>query len=191
MTGVFAAVLVVALGYVGVLMLRMRHDWRREGQLRRSTAALTYPAYLLHLAALLIAALTRLWPMRTGTWPLAVAGGVIAIAGLAVSVAGMTRFGSVGQVSGNEPGGLVTSGIYRWTRNPQYVGWGTTLVGIALVSRSWAAVLAAIAYWGLIRLYLPLEESALERQFGSTYARYQRRTHRWFGRPASSRSAHA
>ena len=180
---VFVTGLVLAMVYTGVLVLRMRRDWRRRGALRASTAALTTPAYILHGAALAVAVMARLWPVPVAWWAAVTVGGLLVLGGLALSVAGMTRFRSVGQVGGNEPGDLVTGGVYRWTRNPQYIGWGLVLLGVGLVSRSGAAIVAAAAYWLLMRGYLPVEEAALQQQFGARYARYRRVSHRWFGPP--------
>lgn len=77
---------------------------------------------------------------------------------------------------------LVTSGPYRWTRNPQYVGVIAVVTGQGLLYRSpmvlayGAALWAAFDQW--IRVY---EEPRLQRRFGDDYRAYTRSVPRWVG----------
>jgi len=76
--------------------------------------------------------------------------------------------------------GLVTSGIYRYTRNPVYLGFVFMLVGFSLSMRT---------YWGIV-LILPLvtlinnlvikyEELSLEKKFKNQYTEYASHVRRW------------
>ena len=75
---------------------------------------------------------------------------------------------------------LVTTGIYRWSRNPMYVGLTVALLG-------WAAFLSAL--WPLLgpvifvayvnRFQIRPEERVLAERFGAEYADYARRVRRW------------
>ena len=76
---------------------------------------------------------------------------------------------------------LVTHGIYRWSRNPQAVGWALVLVGVGLIGESAMVLVLAVGFWVAFRLYLPVEEELVHRLFGDAYERYPRRTHRYFG----------
>ncbi len=78
------------------------------------------------------------------------------------------------------PRRLVISGLYRFVRNPQYVGVVLTLIGEALLTRAailfaYAAVLA-IGYHLFVTLH---EEPRLLRLFGEDYARYCQSVPRW------------
>lgn len=82
------------------------------------------------------------------------------------------------------PGGatttLVTTGIYRVSRNPLYVGFAVLYAGLGLVLGSvWALALLPVAIlavlWGAI---LP-EEAYLARKFGADYDAYRQRVRRW------------
>ena len=78
------------------------------------------------------------------------------------------------------PRRLVISGLYRFVRNPQYVGVVLIIIGEALVTRAailfvYAAVLA-IGYHLFVTLH---EEPRLLRLFGEDYARYCQTVPRW------------
>lgn len=79
-----------------------------------------------------------------------------------------------------EAGGLVTRGIYRWTRNPQYATIIPLYVGLAIAADSaQTTVLCA----GLIAVYILMavvEEPWLESAYGEPYRRYRQRVPRFF-----------
>src|SRR3569833_1265252 len=70
-------------------------------------------------------------------------GGMLVVGGVIVSAAGVGLFGRKGTaIIPHKPAAvLVTSGVYRWTRNPMYVGMALTYAGVAvLLSRLHALV---------------------------------------------------
>ena len=75
------------------------------------------------------------------------------------------------------------SGPYRYSRNPQVVGWGLTLLGAALIGRSFEALLLVVAFLLVHRLHLATEERYLERTFGEEYRRYRAKAPRFLGLP--------
>jgi protein-S-isoprenylcysteine O-methyltransferase Ste14 len=75
---------------------------------------------------------------------------------------------------------LVTSGIYRYTRNPIYLGFLLLVMGLPLYSGLYWGVLLTPFYVLLMnRLIIQHEESYLERKFGKTYTSYTSRVRRW------------
>jgi len=72
--------------------------------------------------------------------------------------AGMRQFAGPGQVSGTNPGGLVTTGIYRISRNPQYIGYLLALSGLTLARRSKDAAALTLAVAAVYRWWIPIEE---------------------------------
>ncbi len=78
----------------------------------------------------------------------------------------------------------MTDGVYRYSRNPQNVGWGLVLLGVSLAGRSGAALLLTAVFFVVFRSYIPVEERHLERTFGEEYRRYRDATPRFLGLPS-------
>ena len=75
---------------------------------------------------------------------------------------------------------LVTSGIYRFTRNPIYLGFLLMVIGLPLNSGLyWGLVMAPFYVFMINRLIIRHEETYLEQKFGKTYAGYMSRVRRW------------
>jgi protein-S-isoprenylcysteine O-methyltransferase Ste14 len=75
---------------------------------------------------------------------------------------------------------IVTSGPYRLTRNPGYLGMALTYAGIALISSSPAALVPLpVAIAVIDRGVIAREERYLERKFGTEYMDYKRCVRRW------------
>lgn len=79
-----------------------------------------------------------------------------------------------------EANSLVTSGIFKRTRNPIYLGDAAILAGLAL---RWDAVLALILVpifiWIIEKRFIIREENMLRRKFHADFARYEQKTRRW------------
>lgn len=77
---------------------------------------------------------------------------------------------------------LVTTGPYRWIRNPLYTAGTTIFAGLGLLAASWFLLAGAVVALTLVRLRLPQEEAELEARFGEAYREYARRTGRFLPR---------
>src|SRR5262249_28454617 len=79
--------------------------------------------------------------------------------------------------------GLVTGGLYRVARHPQYLGLALVGLGAFLL---WPRVLVLVAYVTMLFLYERLagwEETRCVLKFGDAYRAYQRRTRMLLPRP--------
>src|SRR5689334_4682503 len=79
---------------------------------------------------------------------------------------------------------LVTSGPYRYSRNPMYVAMSSLLIGWAWAFHSWP--LAAWALFMIIAFHVRIllgEEPTLNRVFGESWRQYRGRVPRWIGLP--------
>lgn len=75
---------------------------------------------------------------------------------------------------------VVTSGIYRFTRNPIYLGFCLMVIGVPLASGIyWGIVLAPFYIMTVNRLVIEREENYLQRKFKDQYTSYRSRVRRW------------
>lgn len=86
-------------------------------------------------------------------------------------------------VLGEEPHVVVEGGLYRFTRNPMYVGVILTVLGQALLHGSWAVGLYGLALGPWFHFVVTvLEEPHLRQERGAAYEEYCRRVPRWLER---------
>jgi protein-S-isoprenylcysteine O-methyltransferase Ste14 len=73
--------------------------------------------------------------------------------------------------------------MYRYVRNPMYVGVLLVTAGWAIFFWSWALLLYGLAVWIIVHLFVVLvEEPVLEQKFGEAYLRYREEVGRWVPR---------
>ena len=92
------------------------------------------------------------------------------------------------------PKRLVVRGLYRYVRNPMYVGVLSVILGEALLFQSLALIeYAAVAFVCAYLFVIFYEEPTLSRKFGESYKNYREAVPRWIPRlfAAKSNSAHA
>ena len=109
-------------------------------------------------------------------------GAAVAAAGGALALWGERTFAGAGATIKpfERSGVLVTSGPYRFTRNPMYLGLVSMLVGLALALGTpapWAA--AALMAATLQLRFIRNEERALAASLGEPYQRYRESVRRW------------
>jgi protein-S-isoprenylcysteine O-methyltransferase Ste14 len=130
-------------------------------------------------------AFDRIWPGAAfalparGAWAIA-----FLVCGLAVAAAGVAAFRrartTVNPLRPAEASSLVTSGVYRFTRNPMYVG----LLSVLLAWTLWLANAASALALPLFILYMNRfqiepEERAMRALFGEAFGAYAARVRRW------------
>ena len=77
---------------------------------------------------------------------------------------------------------LITNGIYRWSRNPAFVGFDLLYASMSLLFFNIPLVM--VSTWAAIMLHLQIlqEEEHMLKMFGAEYKEYRRHTFRYFGR---------
>ena len=114
--------------------------------------------------------------------PTKVIGSVLLALGFLIRVWATVYFYAQGMrvISLNPQGALITSGPYRFSRNPLYLG-GNVLIffGAALVLGSPTALVATALHLPLMDRFIRREEEQLERQFGEQWQSYKQRVRRW------------
>jgi protein-S-isoprenylcysteine O-methyltransferase Ste14 len=118
----------------------------------------------------------------TPTTLLRYGGLVLAFIGFLLGFAAFSEFGKENTTL--DPHGtvsqIVTSGIYRFTRNPIYLGFLLMVIGLPLVGGShWGIAMAPFFIATMNRLVIGKEEAYLEKKFGEAYTGYKSRVRRW------------
>jgi protein-S-isoprenylcysteine O-methyltransferase Ste14 len=150
----------------------------------RDVAGVIAPPPLIYVAALLLGlGLNALLPSPDSAGTVVVVVGIVLIvagSALALSFVGAFRRAGTAIDPYRRSDHLVTSGPYRLSRNPGYLGMALVYAGIvALVAAPWAYLTLAIALVVMDRGVIAREERYLERRFGDDYRRYKARTRRW------------
>jgi protein-S-isoprenylcysteine O-methyltransferase Ste14 len=110
-------------------------------------------------------------------------GGLLLLAGVAIYLwcawdFAVKGFGTPAPI--DAPKVLVINGLYRFTRNPMYVGVSSMIAGQGIFFGSQAIATYFCAVVLFFNLFVLLyEEPALRRQFGEQYEEYCRRVPRW------------
>jgi protein-S-isoprenylcysteine O-methyltransferase Ste14 len=150
----------------------------------QDTAGVVAPPPLIFVAGLIVGfALEALLPgvdlPGLLQWGL---GGLLILAGLALLLSFNTSFSRKGTAV--EPWkpttAIVTTGPYRFTRNPAYLGMALTYIGIAVTSSAlWVLLPLPFVLAVIDRGVIAREERYLERKFGEEYLAYRRTARRW------------
>lgn len=109
---------------------------------------------------------------------------ILAVAGIGISVAGVVSFRRAKTtVNPTRPGSasaLVTSGIYRLSRNPMYLGFLLILMAWAVFLSSVPALNGALIFLLYMnRFQIKPEERAMSSLFGEKYEAYKTEVRRW------------
>lgn len=154
-----------------------------------TAGVLARPIFMFPAALLLGFALEHLlrlpFPVtRTGLehWVGAIIAGALILIGIAIFAAGVRGFSRAATPlpTNQSPRALVTTGVYRWTRNPIYLAFFLIYAGIGITVRSpWILILliplAVVMRYGVVAR----EEAYLEGRFGDAYRDYKARVRRW------------
>jgi protein-S-isoprenylcysteine O-methyltransferase Ste14 len=116
-------------------------------------------------------------------WRAAV-GVLLVAAGIFVALAGVGEFRraatTVNPLSPEASAHLVTGGVYRYSRNPMYLGMLLALAGWAVALSHLSAPLWLMGYAAYMnRFQIVPEERVLTERFGAVFGEYRRRVRRW------------
>ncbi len=124
----------------------------------------------------------HIWPLANPySIPTAI---LFAVVGVAFGFPSMVRFRKVGTTikptNPEKASRLVVSGMYRFSRNPMYLGATSILLGIGIFLDDGVALLPVPLFAVYLNYFqIVPEERALEKLFGDEYRDYKKRTRRW------------
>jgi len=149
----------------------------------RDTPGVIAPPPLIYLAGLVLGLglQRRLGSSRGRRSAAAPVGGALLVAGVGLAALFLTTFGRAGTpVDPRKPAtALVTTGPYRFTRNPGYLALALIFAGIAVLTGGWALVMLVPTLLVIDRGVIAREERYLEGRFGDEYRGYRGRVRRW------------
>ena len=110
--------------------------------------------------------------------------GVVIVFGLSFDLMGLLEFRkhatTISPLSPNKSALVVSSGIYRITRNPMYLGMAIVLVGVTIAFGSAIGLLMVLVFVLCItRFQIKPEERILEAKFGEAFVDYKAKVKRW------------
>ena len=155
--------------------------------MKRLAAALEYkvpPPLIGALCALLMWLICGMPPL-TGKPPLLLVPALaLVVLGLMVEAAGVLSFRrartTVNPFAPEHTVNIVSSGIYRLSRNPMYLGMACILTGWAVWLWQVQAALGVVLFVAWItRFQIIPEERVLAQKFGTEYRQYRQRVRRW------------
>jgi protein-S-isoprenylcysteine O-methyltransferase Ste14 len=113
-------------------------------------------------------------------------GALLIAAGLPVLLDSFARFATQGMGTPAPvapPQQLVATGLYRYVRNPMYVGVSLLIFGQGLLFSSVELMEYGLVVWlGFFAFVVLYEEPALTRKFGKEYEQFRARVPRWIPR---------
>jgi protein-S-isoprenylcysteine O-methyltransferase Ste14 len=83
------------------------------------------------------------------------------------------------------PDKLVTTGIYRYSRNPMQLSQIVIYLGVGIATASWVFLLLSALFMIMPLLWVDAEERHCLEYYGDAYREYMKRTPRWVGIPKS------
>lgn len=178
----FAYIMLIAalLAAAFIVFARVRSDYQTHGRLSRLVAVLQtgyFCVYALCSYVFLDVSFSHI-KVKGVFFILAL---LLMLLGLLIVVFSMPFLGH--RSFGMEVGGLRTSGLYRYSRNPQLVGGFFFIVGYAMLWPSWPGALWAGIWLVIAHWMVQSEEAHLVNSFGDEYREYCLRTPRFLGLP--------
>ncbi|WP_325176799.1 methyltransferase family protein [Paenibacillus alkalitolerans] len=127
--------------------------------------------------------LQKLWPIHFLLRPpYSFLGLPLVITGLTVTMWGSGKFRSVQTNihTFKEPDKLVVDGLYRYSRNPMYLGFAISLLGVCfMLGAASPFIILALFVAVTDRWYIEFEEKMLQKKFGVDYENYKSAVRRW------------
>ena len=121
-----------------------------------------------------------LMPLKLGTIWFSI-GVVVYLVGLILIAITMINFATTPL---NKP---VTKGVYRYSRNPMFIGWFLFYFGIGIVCISWVYIVITILFIIVVNYSSPFEEAVTLEHYGKAYKEYIKRTPKWLGIPKTKK----
>ena len=179
----YLALAVVVIMAALVVFRVVALNYRRYGKLKPLATILQVAIFALHGTLFHLGLMTTRWPKFPNSPLQVVSGALVGVGGLALLSAGIGVFGSLARMIGRRVDDLKQSGVYRYSRNPQLVGYALFILAFVILWPSWSTLIGTIVYCAMAHLMSSVEERHLRKQYGTSYEAYYERTPRYVGIP--------
>lgn len=85
-------------------------------------------------------------------------------------------------IAENDKTQIITNGIYKFSRNPAFLGFDCVYIGFVLMFFNLPLLLFSIAAITMLHLQIIQEEQYLAKAFGDNYINYKNKVYRYLGR---------
>ncbi len=176
--GVLTAIWTIMVIYV---FTEVKKTYARNGTFTNKLLNFWFVMWGIYFSALILSALYGVWLIPIDKTFSLIAGFTLILFGVILLVVSMMEFRTLRRSCGQDTSKLITSEVYKWSRNPQFIGCFLYIIGISLAGRSMFSFTLGVAasvviYWYTVRLAEPY----LERLYGKEYKLYMKRVSRWF-----------
>lgn len=143
------------------------------------------PPLIMLLVGLIMWVLSKMFPALTVIWlQSTVAAAATALLGIVISLAGIVTFKqahtTIDPKQPAQTSTLISSGVYRYSRNPMYLGVLLVLLGWAIYLGNLLSILGALIFVAYItRFQIIPEERLLREKFGDEFQFYKNKVRRW------------
>jgi protein-S-isoprenylcysteine O-methyltransferase Ste14 len=146
-------------------------------KLTRKENRITYAVFLPMIVSWVYAVFL---PLQLGTVWL-YSGLIICLFGMVFTIVAILNFAT------SPKDKVITKGLYRFTRNPTYIGMILMQIGLGIACSSWLYLLLTVVLMILLNANLSAEERYCLHRFGDDYRKYKNITPRWIGIPKSEK----
>ena len=150
--------------------------------LKRLQKNLLPPTFFIVCAVIMIIIGLTLPVKNIITFPYNLIGILVLILGIGLSVWGSNKFNQVGTniQTFEEPDILITDGLFKYSRNPMYLGFLTGLLGLFIILGAVSPIILVFIFLIITdHWYIRFEEEMMVRKFGKKYINYQSVTRKW------------
>ena len=141
------------------------------------------PPFLFLFSAALMVLLSKYFPVaRLLDHPWTLLGLAGLAGGLAIILVAGNQFrrAKTNLPTFNKPDHLVTSGLFKYSRNPIYLGFSIATFGVALYLGALSPFFVCVLFIFIVdRWYIAFEEKIMSDVFGQAYEDYKRSVRRW------------
>lgn len=174
----FVVVFILTFIATKIIFSRIAKEYKKTDYLGLSSSYLQVFVFALLALLINIPFFYTDWPkIHIGLFTLS-SGLIFIFAGMLITLGSMKIFGSWRKVIGSKTNKLDTTRFYKYSRNPQLLGYGVFLLGFTFLWPSIFAIVCYFVYWYISFNMILVEENHLKKTFGEDYFNYCAKTPR-------------